>query len=89
MNISQSIFKAYDIRGIAKHDLTPENVKLLGLAIGSESISKGERNIVIGRDGRLSSLDLMQALTEGLKKWVSYCGYWYGSNSFGIFCNAY
>ncbi len=68
MNISQSIFKAYDIRGIVKHDLTPENVKLLGLAIGSESISKDERNIVIGRDGRLSSLDLMQALTEGLKK---------------------
>mgnify|MGYP001571208335 FL=1 len=68
MSISQSIFKAYDIRGIVEHELTPEAVKLIGLAIGSESIDKGERGVVIGRDGRLSGLDLMQALKEGLKE---------------------
>jgi phosphomannomutase/phosphoglucomutase len=68
MSISQSIFKAYDIRGIVRQDLTPENVKLIGLAIGSESIAKGERGIVVGRDGRLSGVDLMQALKAGIQE---------------------
>ncbi|BAS67818.1 phosphomannomutase/phosphoglucomutase [Bathymodiolus septemdierum thioautotrophic gill symbiont] len=67
MLISQSIFKAYDIRGIVKEDLTPEVVKLIGLAIGSESIACGERGVVVGRDGRLSGLGLMDALKDGLK----------------------
>ena len=68
MNISQSIFKAYDIRGIVEHELTPEVVRLIGLAIGSESIAKGERGVVVGRDGRLSGLALMDALKTGLKE---------------------
>jgi len=68
MNISQSIFKAYDIRGIVEHELTSEVVKLIGLAIGSESIAKGERGVVVGRDGRLSGLELMDALKTGLKE---------------------
>jgi hypothetical protein len=42
-------------------------VKLIGQAIGSESIAKGERGVVIGRDGRLSGVELMSALKEGLK----------------------
>ena len=67
MSISQSIFKAYDIRGIVEQELTPETVKLIGLAVGSESIDKGERGVVVGRDGRLSGPDLMDALKKGLK----------------------
>ena len=46
MDISSSIFKAYDIRGIVEKELTPEVVKLIGLAIGSESIAQGERSVV-------------------------------------------
>jgi phosphomannomutase (EC 5.4.2.8) len=68
MSISQSIFKAYDIRGIVDKELNLETVKLIGLAIGSESISKGERGIVVGRDGRLSGVELMSALVDGLKQ---------------------
>ena len=68
MSISQSIFKAYDIRGIVDKELNPETVKLIGLAIGSESISKGERGIVVGRDGRISGIELMSALVDGLKQ---------------------
>jgi phosphomannomutase / phosphoglucomutase len=68
MDISQSIFKAYDIRGIVEHELTSEAVRLIGLAIGSESIEKGERGVVVGRDGRLSGLELMDALKTGLKE---------------------
>ncbi len=67
MSVSQSIFKAYDIRGIVDQDLTPETVKLIGLAIGSESIAKGERDVVVGRDGRLSGPVLMESLKSGLK----------------------
>ena len=43
MKIPSSIFKAYDIRGIVETELTPEIVKLIGRAVGSESIEKGER----------------------------------------------
>ena len=65
--VSKSIFKAYDIRGIVNEDLTIETVVLIGKAIGSESIDRGERGIVVGRDGRTSGPDLMNALVEGIK----------------------
>lgn len=67
MSIPQSIFKAYDIRGIVEEELTPDAVRLIGRAIGSESIANGERGIVVGRDGRLSSGVLIEALKDGLK----------------------
>ena len=66
MDISSSIFKAYDIRGIVEKELTPEVVKLIGLAIGSESIAQGERGIVVGRDGRLTGPILSESLISGL-----------------------
>jgi phosphomannomutase/phosphoglucomutase len=68
MDVSPSIFKAYDIRGIVEQELTPETVKLIGLAIGSESIAQGERGVVVGRDGRLSGPDLIKSLKTGLKQ---------------------
>ena len=66
MKIPSSIFKAYDIRGIVETELTPEIVKLIGRAVGSESIKKGERGVVVGRDGRLSGPELSEALISGL-----------------------
>jgi len=66
MNIPSSIFKAYDIRGIVETELTPEIVKLIGRAVGSESIEKGERGVVVGRDGRLTGPELSEALISGL-----------------------
>ena len=66
IKISPLIFKAYDIRGIVEDELTPEVVKAIGLAIGSESIAKGERGVVVGRDGRLTSMTLMDAIKAGL-----------------------
>ncbi|MHB1951351.1 MAG: phosphomannomutase/phosphoglucomutase [Acidiferrobacteraceae bacterium] len=62
----QSIFKAYDIRGVVGQTLTAEGAKWIGLAIGSELRSRGLSGIVVGRDGRLSGPDLTGALTEGL-----------------------
>ena len=66
MKVPNSIFKAYDIRGIVETELTPEIVKLIGRAVGSESIEKGERGVVVGRDGRLSGPELSEALISGL-----------------------
>jgi phosphomannomutase/phosphoglucomutase len=68
MNIPASIFKAYDIRGIIDQQLTPELVEKIGQAIGSESIAKGERHIVVARDGRLSGPTFVSALKTGIKK---------------------
>jgi phosphomannomutase/phosphoglucomutase len=61
------IFKAYDIRGIVGKTLTAPIVVTIGRAIGSELIDRGRREIVIGRDGRLSGPELSAALAEGLR----------------------
>jgi len=66
MNLSPSIFKAYDIRGIIDETLDPSIAKLIGQAFGTDMINLGETDIVIGRDGRLSGPSLIEALTEGL-----------------------
>ncbi|MCX2524991.1 phosphomannomutase/phosphoglucomutase [Larsenimonas rhizosphaerae] len=64
--IPQSIFRAYDIRGVIDQDLTVAGARLIGQAIGSEVVAQGESRIVVARDGRLSGPDMLLALTEGL-----------------------
>ncbi len=61
------IFKAYDIRGIVGKTLTPAIVETIGRAIGSELLERNGRDIVIGRDGRLSGPELSAALADGLR----------------------
>ena len=65
--LPHEIFKAYDIRGIVGSTLTPAIVETIGRAIGSELLERGRREIVIGRDGRLSGPDLLAALARGLR----------------------
>lgn len=64
--LSKEIFKAYDIRGIVGKTLTSEVVERIGRAIGSETLALGKRDVVIGRDGRLSGPELSTALVRGL-----------------------
>jgi len=66
MQLSASIFKAYDIRGIVRTTLTAETVVQIGLALGSEAAARGVKSIVIGRDGRLSGPELAGALSDGI-----------------------
>lgn len=66
--IPHDIFKAYDIRGIVHTVLTNDVVEMIGHAIGSEARARKLNTIAIGRDGRLSSPSLAQALAEGLQK---------------------
>ena len=66
MEINQHIFRANDIRGVAYEDLTKEVVTKLGKALGSEALDRGIKQFVIGRDGRLSSPDIFDWLSEGV-----------------------
>jgi len=61
-----SIFRAYDIRGVVGDTLTTETAYWVGRAVGSESLAKGEPNVSVGRDGRLSGPQLVEHLIQGL-----------------------
>ncbi len=64
--VSASIFKAYDIRGIVGETLTPDTVRLIGRAVGSTALARGNTEVVVGRDGRLSGPSLVAALAAGI-----------------------
>src|SRR3990167_8907623 len=64
--INPTIFRAYDIRGVAGETLTENAVFLLGKAIGSLARDHGEHQIVIARDGRVSGPALSKALCDGI-----------------------
>ena len=61
-----SIFRAYDIRGVVPHTLTAETAYWIGRAIGAESLAKGEPQVSVGRDGRLSGPQLVEGLIQGV-----------------------
>jgi len=66
--VSPEIFRAYDIRGVVGRDLTPAVATLIGQAIGSVMQAQGLRDVVVGRDGRLSGPELSAGLIEGLRR---------------------
>lgn len=61
-----SIFRAYDIRGVVPETLTAETAYWIGRAIGAESLAKDEPNVSVGRDGRLSGPELVERLIQGV-----------------------
>lgn len=65
--IPASIFRAYDIRGIAEEQLTKDSVKRIGQAVGSEALDQSITSLLVGFDGRLSSPSLSVALIEGIR----------------------
>jgi phosphomannomutase / phosphoglucomutase len=65
--LSKSIFKAYDIRGVIGKTLDAGVARQIGQAFGRAVLAKGERKVVIGRDGRLSGPELAAALAQGLQ----------------------
>ncbi|MDD3516809.1 MAG: phosphomannomutase/phosphoglucomutase [Chromatiales bacterium] len=66
MDIPASIFRAYDIRGVVGDTLTPAIVEQIGRALASLVLERGRDTVVIGRDGRLSGIALLNALADGL-----------------------
>lgn len=63
---NSAIFRAYDIRGIVGQSLTKEIVYDIGRALGSEAKELGCHTVVVGRDGRISSPSLAEALSNGI-----------------------
>ena len=66
MQLSPSIFKAYDIRGIVPSTLNEEVALGLGRAFGMAARAEGQAVVAVGRDGRLSGPALAKALIQGL-----------------------
>ncbi len=66
--IDPSIFRAYDIRGIADKNLSPKTVALIGQAIGSQALECDQDTIIIARDGRISAPELSKALQTGIRQ---------------------
>ena len=64
--LKPSIFREYDIRGIADTELLSDDIQILGRAIGTWLIRQGSKKLNLGRDCRLSSDRLHAALRAGL-----------------------
>ena len=62
-----SILRAYDIRGIVDETLSLADAWSIGISFATCLDKRGHGNhVVVGRDGRLSSMALATALCEGL-----------------------
>lgn len=62
MTIPKHIFKSYDIRGLLE-EVTPEIAELVGAAVIDIT---GAEHVVVGRDMRPTSPELMDAVIEGI-----------------------
>nr|WP_307726715.1 phosphomannomutase/phosphoglucomutase [Candidatus Chloroploca mongolica] len=63
VDVNPSIFKAYDIRGIYPTDLNEDAAYLIGRAFAS---FLGVEKVIVGRDMRISSPAIFEAVTRGL-----------------------
>ncbi|MGH8705005.1 MAG: phosphomannomutase/phosphoglucomutase [Burkholderiales bacterium] len=61
MNVAPEIFRAYDVRGIVGRTLGPAVVQAIGRALGRPGLA-----FAVGRDGRRSGPELVEALAAGL-----------------------
>ncbi len=66
--LKPTIFREYDIRGIADVDLLDDGIEQLGQAIGTYMQKRAGNKVHLGRDTRLSSPRLRDAMTRGLLK---------------------
>ena len=64
--IPDSIFRAYDIRGVAGEELSRDVMFELGRSFGSEAFEQGQQVVAVARDGRKSSPELFQSFCKGL-----------------------
>ena len=66
IDLDPGIFRAYDIRGITRSNLTEDVCYWIGRAFAAEARSQNQQAAAIGRDGRLSSPGIALALGQGL-----------------------
>lgn len=66
MHLTLGIFKAYDIRGVVPSTLDEPLAEALGRVFAAMARAEGEREVAVGRDGRLSGPAIAAALLRGL-----------------------
>jgi len=66
--VNLHVFRQYDIRGHAERDFGDDFVDALGRALGTFYAERGLKRIAVGRDCRLSSPRLHEALCVGLRQ---------------------
>lgn len=64
--MNEQIFRAYDIRGIYNEDLTDKTAYIIGKSFGTYVSLKGQNDVLVGYDNRLSSPKLHENLVKGL-----------------------
>lgn len=66
MKIDPLIFRSYDIRGIVDKELDKEKVEAIGKGYATYLLRRKIRQVVVGRDCRLSGPEFQEAITKGL-----------------------
>lgn len=66
IDVPESLFRAYDVRGVVGDTLTEEIAHALGHALGSLVIDGGGSKVAVACDARLSSPAMTDALIRGL-----------------------
>ncbi len=61
-----TILRKYDIRGVVGKTLNPHDAWFIGAGFGQIIRTTSKGDIAVGRDGRLTSAELAEALIEGL-----------------------
>lgn len=64
--VTRSVFRAYDIRGIINQDLDEDSFYSIGLGLACYLHQLERQQIYVARDGRLTSPGLAAALKQGL-----------------------
>ncbi|MGI6251887.1 MAG: phosphomannomutase/phosphoglucomutase [Aminivibrio sp.] len=67
MQVSPTIFREYDIRGIADTDLTDPVVEAVGKAFGTWLCRRGVKKVSVGGDVRVSTPRIERAAIKGLR----------------------
>ena len=66
MEITESIFREYDIRGEYPNQINEDIVKEIARAIAFKCLDLNINEICIARDGRLSGKNLLNSMIDGL-----------------------
>ena len=64
--MNENIFRAYDIRGNAEQDLTPDVLVKIGFVLGNKVKDSGSDAIYVGHDSRLSCQRIFTDLCVGI-----------------------
>ena len=66
VELLESIFRAYDIRGIVGETLDADVAHQVGQVVGSLTLEQDAGPVIVARDGRDSGLDLVEGMIEGI-----------------------